>query len=47
MPSRSELAARNLLDTITEAAAEAGPVGPAFQTPTRQELANAIRARPY
>ena len=44
MPSRSELAARNLLDTITEAAAEAGPVGPAFQTPTRQELANAIRA---
>ncbi|MGB4876412.1 MAG: transketolase [Candidatus Competibacter sp.] len=44
MPSRSELAARSLLDTITEAAAEAGPVGPAFQTPTRQELANAIRA---
>ncbi|MEI2743055.1 MAG: transketolase [Candidatus Competibacter sp.] len=44
MSPRSELAARRLLDTITEAAAVDGPLGQEPSAPTRRELANAIRA---
>ena len=44
MPSRSELAARRLVDPLTDEPVTASPLGQTSSTPSRRELANAIRA---
>ena len=44
MPSRSELAARRLVDPLTDEPVTASPLGQTSSNLSRRELANAIRA---